>query len=318
MENTFTFINKNLKLNLQTNLNLSRDINKILISKLLEAKSHPLWQALTAKTKKIGKLPDDDAKKLSEWEKKFMQKLENDKINNLFDAYKNMNAFTDINDLTKTIKSYAKAPNFSYDVILQNDNKEIETKIVNFYNFMANFIKEEDLLSCISKFAISETPSIKIEAKREIIVNFNKNWYDKTTAKKMFEQGEIATADPFALFVKLFLEAIINYLIILNKQKKFTVDSYGNGYYNYIFRLATNTDIKNSSSKNESLLLNFIFVPAISVWKTENNAELLKEAFAYFYLTPKNERTVYWEYLIYFFTKQMWYKFYKKAELDSI
>lgn len=320
----------------------SRSEKKYMLSYLLKDSSSELWKKLDTLD---FKLSDYVKLKLAEMEDKVTIGASTESNEDFKKLLNKPDKFKTIQEVTKTIQKELDRTNFTFTNILPFWKRaQIETKIVKFYNFMLNFMREKDLAILFFSFCNKGLIKSLISSELGLTICGNNHQcmflYSSWTLfnESAYKSGEKSSSDNFHTFVHEFGHGLLFYLstiwtdsktkLTFNRKNTYTEKEYNNctdlesdklrqgfstdviceSYFRYVFS-------QFDFNPNEVILnkiLNMVAVPSDYGRTHIVQDELVVEAFAYWYFTPEKERNCYWEAIHTFFSRKIWANYYLK------
>lgn len=324
----------------------SREESVYKLSELLKNPESLLWKKLNAVNEfTLSEKYNDELKKLEE---KMNIPACAGSIKKFKEFQNAKKEYTDINQIAEKVGQLLNRSNFSFNGIVSSNREILSKKIVDFYNFMAYFLEENDLLALL--FSVCRVgvlksffdSSFKDHAAETIFGNnstctiFSRKWF--SYGDTIYKTGFWPVSDNFCVFVHEYWHAILNYVTTMNfNSAKWRVYNgkgsnvkLSNDCFDlrqivknskveslkkwmlfddyYNFMYTQNVDRKERDSTSGKLV-NMVAVPS-QYARQELGEELMCEAFSYWYLTPENERNYYWELIHDYFSINFFSKFY--------
>lgn len=331
----------------------SREEEVYKLSLLLRAPESDLWKWFRDGTA-LAQLSEEDYQFLWDLEYWFTLEADEDRVKefNNFKESKTFTSIDQITELIQNTLN-RKNFTFDNIIWLANEDTLI-SRIIEFYNFISMRMKKEDLASLFfslcnsSEFREGHLSARTINANNHQCIWFKTGW--PSDQPDSYQQGFHSTGDIFHTFVHEFCHALLYYLAStsINSETKSTFnikDIFHNNNYESCKSLRDNINLSsrdnleifktddilkdyvdhmdsvyynsnfNIGTKHitYSRLVNMVAVPS-SYARSSMDEELICEAFAYWYLTPAEERNYFWALMHDFFYATIWQKWYGKLD----
>lgn len=195
----------------------SRSDSKYMLSKILKNRSSKLWTIFDAKD--LDALTDIEKECLRRFEDLVTVKASDQSLSE-FEEYKNKITFLNLDEITNLAREQMNRPDFTFKRIFPwvNEQKVIR-HIVEFYNFLTNFLSPDDLVVLFFKFSI-ELAFTKLaevySGNNHQCVRFAHGWDTSMFQSYQYKNGYYSTPHFFGTFVHEFCHGLIYFLRMIS------------------------------------------------------------------------------------------------------